>query len=184
MTFELRWFCPGPVGPEALERFAAGPIERRRDLYLLGTGPALGIKRRGEVQPEQKQRLAQFEVELELRDRRLACVIERWRKTGSVSAGASGTWAGVHKQRARRELGGCLAELTDLRLELPGREPAAFGTLAVETIGEPARAIAAIVAAGGRLLDGDEQLRARYLDAPCMGYPAWLEAYWNSMSPA
>lgn len=176
LTHEVRWFVAEPVALAELQRFAAGGgLEQREDLYLLGTGPTRGVKRRGGAILEHKQRVASFEIAL--REPALHLSVERWRKTlpeeGTVEGAAEGAWARVGKRRALRMLGPCRVELTELRLELPGRPPIAAQTLAVET-GDRSDAPRVLGEVAGELLRSWPELELRYRGAPCLGYPAWL----------
>ena len=174
--YELRWFAPGEVPAAQLRAFAEGKLERRRDEYLLGTGDALGIKRRGgSGRLERKKRLECLTAALEFGAQRHPIAIERWRKTKhDKKLPEQPAWGLVDKSRARRRVGGCLAELTDLRLQLPGHAPLAFASLGFDASG-PA-AVAMLLLAARTLFEADPALAARFVGAPSMGYPGWLAA--------
>ncbi|HLT34938.1 MAG TPA: hypothetical protein VK034_01600, partial [Enhygromyxa sp.] len=102
LTLELRWFTPEPLDDRELRAFADGRVEARTDRYLLGTGDALGVKRRGPAALlEHKRRLARTPVSLAIEGASLTGFVERWRKTWP-DRGAAGNdeaeWLAVEKR--------------------------------------------------------------------------------------
>lgn len=176
LSLELRWFGPGVVSDRELRRFADnGRVEARVDRYLLGTGDALGVKRRGAAgQLEYKQRLAQTPVRVAGDPQPLDGVAEQWRKSLPADA-CDGEWLAVDKRRALRRIGSCRAELTLLRsttLATPHL------TLAVETA--DIHAVKQLVRAAEALLRSHPELASMLEQAESCGYPAWIRARWES----
>lgn len=197
-TAEVRWFYAGRVPPEVRAWFRQavrqpmGPLHRV-DYYLrLADGDSLGIKLR-EGRVEIKKRLGQRGVVHF--HRRVAGVVERWRKWSFVLAEAgqevaslihpASSWIGVQKERAlcRYRLEGsqqgvvvpagepaslgCGLELTTLRLW--GEE---WWTVGFEAFGGEASLEEALLLAADLAL-GEEPPVLEARDS--YGYPRWLE---------
>lgn len=176
---ELRWFVARPIGDDELRLFGR-PIDRRRDDYLLGTGDARGLKRRGSRRLEDKRRGGvlelEIELEIELGGRTLRGNIERWTKRIPTQPAPDGEWVGVTKRRVLARFGRCRAELTGL--ELPRAGVGAHQTLALELpqhLAAQPDALRPMFETGLReLARAHPELIERFAEAPSLGYPEWL----------
>ncbi len=182
LTLELRWFVARPVDESELRAFADdGRVEARTDRYLLGTGEAAGIKRRGGAgRLEHKRRIAQTPVQVPREPAPLGGLAERWEKTWPkrLDARADASWAAVDKRRALRRLGACRAELTLLHA---AQLASPCSTLAIETA--DVDDLDALIHAAASLLRAYPQLSASLDAEEAYGYPAWLarqRARWES----
>ena len=107
MSWELRLWLP--TLPESLRDVDFSKVERRTDLYALGLGDDVGVKRRNGT-----------DLEIKRREKRKKRGAEKWRKT-KVETVDNDTWISCEKQRAKCTLppphDGIKVEVADVRFE-------------------------------------------------------------------
>ena len=107
MSWELRLWLPAL--PESLQQVDFSKVERRTDLYALGLGDDVGVKRRNGT-----------DLEIKRREKRKKRGAEKWRKT-KVEAADHATWVSCDKARAKTTLppphDGIKVEVADVRFE-------------------------------------------------------------------
>ena len=107
MSWELRLWLP--TLPESLRDVDFSKVERRTDLYALGLGDDVGVKRRNGT-----------DLEIKRREKRKKRGAEKWRKT-KVEATDHATWISCEKQRAKCTLppphDNIKVEVADVRFE-------------------------------------------------------------------
>ena len=87
MSWELRLWLPSL--PESLRDVDFSKVERRTDLYALGLGDDVGVKRRNGT-----------DLEIKRREKRKKRGAEKWRKT-KVETTEEATWMSCDKARAK-----------------------------------------------------------------------------------
>ena len=106
MSWELRLWLPAL--PESLQQVFS-KVERRTDLYALGLGDDVGVKRRNGT-----------DLEIKRREKRKKRGAEKWRKT-KVETVDNDTWMSCEKQRAKCTLppphDNIKVEVADVRFE-------------------------------------------------------------------
>lgn len=180
-SIELRWFCERELPDAVLRDFDDhGQLEVREDLYLWGTGEAIGVKLRG-GQLETKQRERVGELTIDVAGVAIHGVVEHWQKMIEPprAPNASERWVAVGKRRALRTVNHARAELTGLELRPSGgltlRGPAHVCSVALEAL--PIAGSLELLRAELIELLADHHGLAELVEPGIGwsgGYPAWL----------